>query len=254
MGTAFDPTFAIALGIALKQAETAGQNAAISDYTPPPGYTAIALITANDLASPLIEGVYQRASFGYLAQSAHNPNNILVVVRGTGTAAEWVQNIKFLRRPFWGQTQNGNVEDGFDDLTNSVKYTNPDGTSFSFLRPYQLTFAGHSLGSSIVTLLAMHWAIGYRDAAGVKVAGVYAFASPNVGDKLFADTYNRMVPNTFHIVIPQDIVPHLPPSLLGFQFVGQPVVLIPGADTKGGIEEYHDLNTYVALIRAQYRV
>lgn len=85
----------------------------------------------------------------------------------------------------------------------------------------RLWFTGHSLGGALATLAA--------DKFG-DVAGLYTYGSPRVGDKSFRDDF--FVP-AYRFVNNNDIVPRVPPEVLGYEHVG----LLKYIDCKGVIHE-----------------
>ncbi|MBF0284391.1 MAG: lipase family protein [Magnetococcales bacterium] len=83
-------------------------------------------------------------------------------------------------------------------------------------RSYWIT--GHSLGGALATLAAARLRFIEGDRP---MHGVYTFGSPRVGDKNFGEAYNRqLMGRTFRFVNNNDIVPRVPPRLLGYTHVG----------------------------------
>lgn len=87
---------------------------------------------------------------------------------------------------------------------------------------------GHSLGGALATLNAA--LLQSADSPANRVAGVYTFGSPRVGDESWAAAYQRLglAPITLRVVNGRDIVPLVPPpnaSGSGFQHVGQLVFI-----------------------------
>jgi predicted lipase len=81
-----------------------------------------------------------------------------------------------------------------------------------------VAITGHSLGSALCTLYVMENA-----AKGlVHNPVICTFASPRVGDQAFVDAFNKLPGVTsWHIKNTWDIVPKLPPALLGYGDVDQ---------------------------------
>jgi len=81
-----------------------------------------------------------------------------------------------------------------------------------------ILLTGHSLGGALAVLTAAEF---HRLIPG-RVASVYTFGMPRVGDVSFAVAYHQMLgPRTFRLVHGEDIVPTVAPSFLGFRHVGQ---------------------------------
>lgn len=190
----------------------------------PDGFRLRLVLMGNDLAGTSAE---DRVAYGLLAESE---DAIVIAIRGTETPLEWIQDARFGRIPFrtWGQTTTG-----FTQIYKSLSDPTPLLTAGK-----RLIITGHSLGAALATLLAI-------DLHSFNPE-VYAFAPPNAGDQAFADVYNSLVPSGYRIVELTDIVPHLPPTLMGYRNAGKSVVL----SHIGGIEDSHALSTYVASLES----
>ncbi len=82
-----------------------------------------------------------------------------------------------------------------------------------------LFFTGHSLGGALAILTAMRAA----QEPNVKKTVVYTFGSPRTGGKTFFDLY-PLGDSTFRLVDGTDIVPTVPPQLLGdYHHVGKAI-------------------------------
>eukprot|EP00854_Cymbomonas_tetramitiformis_P002630 gene2630-3395_t len=68
---------------------------------------------------------------------------------------------------------------------------------------------GHSLGGAIATVCA------FDLAQTRKVAAVYTYGQPRVGNFDFAHKYKELVPNHFRVTHNQDLVPHIPLLKMG---------------------------------------
>jgi hypothetical protein len=72
-----------------------------------------------------------------------------------------------------------------------------------------VTICGHSLGGALATLLVAD--VAANTACRTPVA--YTYASPRVGDHIFASSFNALVGTSYRIENRQDLVPKLPPVL-----------------------------------------
>jgi hypothetical protein len=216
-------------------------------------YTVVKTIYSNDLATdinpqrPLLEGF---KTIGIVAQNAADPADIFIAVRGTENIWEWIQDFKFLPRPFPNVPGSGLTEDGFTDMYLSFSLT--PGPSATFMTDIKallptnamVTIAGHSLGSALVTLFAMDLA-----ANSNLPLWVYTLASPRVGDLSFHNLFNHIVPNTFRVANRLDIVPKTPPPLFYFH-VGDETELIPSSAMKFDLLCEHHLTSYFNMLGA----
>ncbi|MEG9525439.1 MAG: lipase family protein [Hyphomicrobiales bacterium] len=82
----------------------------------------------------------------------------------------------------------------------------------------RLWFVGHSLGAALAALCAL-WA---AERLALKADRVFAFGMPRVGGEDFANRYETLLGDrTLRLVHGHDVVPHVPPSELGFRHVGR---------------------------------
>ncbi len=78
-------------------------------------------------------------------------------------------------------------------------------------RTARLIITGHSLGGALAILCTAD----LKNLFG-NVDLTYTFGQPRVGNQAFADWFEAGHPNTYRLIDYADIVPHLPPSNLGF--------------------------------------
>ena len=143
--------------------------------------------------------------------------HIVLVFRGSQQAADWATNFKFrmkqfavARMPQDDAIPTGEVHRGFHDAWQSVekrglyrlkKWYVPGKT--------QLWITGHSLGGALAAVAAT--SLEYQ---GFKVAGLYTFGQPRVGDWSFTRVVNsRMGDRMFRYVNNNDVVPLIPPQV-----------------------------------------
>jgi hypothetical protein len=226
-------------------------------------YNVITTIYANDLATDMnpLRGT-QTVSIGLMLQAVAS-SDLVIAIRGTEGIMEWVQDGKFGMVPCPFLTGAGNTEDGFTAMYSSMRTgtetdsptivgalsTLPLPTPVS--RNTRITICGHSLGGSLVTLLALDVAANTTFTNPT----VYSYASPRTGDTAFTNMYNHMVPSTFRIANRMDIVPKLPmPPLYDHVLVPnelnpvQWLPLPPKSMVKPELACQHILNTYLHLL------
>ena len=248
---------ALNLNDAINYAECVQAAAAISTlnvvpppYQIPPGYSLVTPLYANDLVTD-ISVVTSYVPFGFVAQ---NGPNYVVAIRGTDNILEWVDDAQFKMKACAVTGGVGQTEDGFTDVYASLGTSPNNGNTLigSFLKARlqpgdSVVVCGHSLGAALATLC------GYDIALNVQPSSlaVYTYASPNVGDGTFANSYNAEVPVTWRIVNPFDVVTHVPTEfMLGYRSVGDTVEFNPMGQVKMGILCYHHLQTYLHLMSA----
>jgi triacylglycerol lipase len=80
----------------------------------------------------------------------------------------------------------------------------------------RVVLIGHSLGAALATLCAVDIQYNFP---GMNIQCI-TFGSPRVGNKSFADSYNKRVPHTFRYVYKNDFIIHMPPKCIGFEHIG----------------------------------
>lgn len=221
---------------------------------PGSGYTVKKTLYACDIATdinPTRPGTEGWKTMGIVAVNDANPNDVFVAIRGTLTVWEWLQDAKFLPRPFNRVAGGGLAEDGFTDMYYSMSFTpsNCDGNFMQDLAALlpttaTVTVAGHSLGAAVATLLA------FDLAANTKfIPTLITLASPRVGDLTFMQVFNHIVPNAYRVANRLDVVPKVPPPLMYFH-VGDETELIPGSDLKFDLGCEHHLTSYFNMLGA----
>ena len=180
-------------------------------------YTVVTTIYANDLATDVHPGrAADEVSIGLICQSAVG-GDVVIAIRGTDAILEWIQDVRFDLVPCPFLMGAGQTEEGFTDMYTSLRTdAAPDSPTvvkalgaLQFPRPVgSLTVCGHSLGGALATLLALDVAAN----GNFRRPTVYTYASPRVGDSLFAGTYDQVVTASNRIENRLDIVPKLPPS------------------------------------------
>jgi hypothetical protein len=163
--------------------------------------------------------------FGFVAQAPGG--DAFLVFRGTETDADGAQDLRTDQTPYPLLPSFGNVHAGFASIYSALSpavvlavNALPGVTRFFF--------TGHSLGAGLATLAVPDVIAHTRLKPSPALPMVqYTLASPRVGDPQFADllTTQTNVP-TFRIVNTEDVVPDVPPPVIGallFKHVGTPV-------------------------------
>lgn len=227
-------------------------NAAGKPVIPGSGYRVKKTLYACDIATdfdPTRPGTEGWKTMGIVAANDADSNDVVIAIRGTLTVWEWLQDAKFLLRPFNRVSGGGLTEDGFTDMYYSMSFTASDCAG-NFMQDLvaqlpstaNVTVAGHSLGAAVATLLA------FDLGANTKfVPTLYTLASPRVGDLIFSQVFNHVIPNAFRVANRLDVVPKVPPPLMYFH-VGDETELIPGLSLKFDLGCEHHLTSYFNML------
>jgi predicted lipase len=213
-----------------------------SSFVLPAGYSLVTPIYADDIT----DNVSDYKIFGLIARSG---SDVVVAIRGTESFLEWIKDFELILVPF-PYAKAGNVEEGFKSFYASFVTGSTAGsprviTALAKLvadgSVKTLRIAGHSLGSSLATMLALDLAANSVYSAPI----VYTFGSPRVGDKVFAGTYDQLVSESWRIANANDLVPQLPPQLVGYAHVDAEVPINSDDHCRQTIVCWHALNTYL---------
>ncbi|KAL3828324.1 hypothetical protein ACJIZ3_017126 [Penstemon smallii] len=98
------------------------------------------------------------------------------------------------------------------------------GDSPELLRKWHIYVTGHSLGGALATLLALELSSSQLAKHGAISLTMYNFGSPRVGNRRFAEVYNKKVKDSWRVVNHRDIIPTVP-RLMGYCHVAQPIYL-----------------------------
>lgn len=213
-------------------------------------------IHGNELATDISPHTGEDVSYGFLAVSG--AKELVVALRGTATIWEWIHDLSFLLVPSPIPGLSGMTEDGFTSIFRSLTTRNQQGSAnlMNAIRALldsgvaaSVTVCGHSLGAALATLVAANVALDTT----VRSPTLYTFASPRVGEHLFARSFNAIVPASFRVANRQDLVPQLPPVLpLPYEHTHTLFALnSPHGAISQTIPCMHHLTTYLWLMAQQ---
>lgn len=252
-------------------------------------YKVLKTIYANDLATdingdrPTVEGM---KTMGIVAVNSADPGDIFVAIRGTLTVWEWMQDCRFLLRPFSNVSGGGLTEDGFTSMYDSFTFDTQapaggggsDGSKPSPFMSQLLALIPKTPGTAAtaatattpakpatpdsfsptthVTVTGHSLGAGLATLLALDLAShslvpntCITLASPRVGDLTFSHVFNHVVPNAYRVVNRLDVVPKVPPALMYFH-VGDETELVPSKESqlKFDIGCEHHLTTYLHLL------
>jgi hypothetical protein len=126
---------------------------------------------------------------------------------------------------YLGRTK-ADVHEGFDDAAAAVWNDVKAALTAASAAGSPIFITGHSLGAALAVVTADH----ARRELGLASAQVYLYGCPRVGRDDFVAAYDSTFgPTTYRLVHGHDIVPTVPPPLLGFHHVGRFLACSPGA-------------------------
>jgi triacylglycerol lipase len=227
----------------------------------PAGYTLTRTIQMTDSFGP----VQSRVFYGFVAVGG-TPQTAVVALRGTATNTEWWNDFMWDLVPFTQVPNGGQVAQGFHDIYNTFGTMTPGQQQST---PAPGTFAasiaqaateglaaevdpgglpvvvtGHSLGAALATLL-----IADLTANTPLKPQAWTFASPNVGDAVFAARYAAMSTVSWRIYNQVDVVPYFPVDIFAsYQPVTTGYAINSMGKAKWNLGCAHSLNTYMHVL------
>jgi triacylglycerol lipase len=160
--------------------------------------------------------------YGFALADAGAGNHV-IALRGTRSTFEWLEDALAFQVPIplaWFNDEDkvrlAQAHFGFL-LVFAFLAEQIQAASKQLASTSPVVVTGHSLGAGVATLAALASALfGYGDGQ----TSMYNFASPRVGDPVFAGAFNAFVPNGFRVVNLTDVVPILPPTPIAITLFG----------------------------------
>lgn len=173
--------------------------------------------------------------FGFAA--ANDQGETFLVIRGTETAQDWLDDVDGEQAAWpWSDGQ-GPVHTGFLKLYGSLR--DLALAALDSLQPQGSLWAcGHSLGCAVSSMAVLDMHERWPD----QPLQHYNFASPRLAAPAFAAAYNALNVPTFRVVNDSDLVPEMPPGFvdgLAYQHLGLAVTFTA---SYAGIEANHSLS------------
>lgn len=185
---------------------------------------------------------------GFALRSREDGHGV-IVLRGTMTTEEWLNNLNYRLTPFiTSKPEYGMVHQGFRDIYKGLRGRYRE-LAAEFSPESQLYLVGHSLGAAISTIGALD--LVYRTPERGKALQAYLYAPPRTGDAIFAQLYDELVGTSYRIVNVCDVVPYIP-----FEEISTiaDITGYPYADTKGAMAYVHQCGNPVANHIASYHM
>jgi len=276
----YDPARAVEYGQLIQLAyDMYGNGQGPTPAPPTPfqdGYTFTAWVQMRDFF--IEEGDW--TFYGFIAQRTSKANEFVLTIRGTGSNVEWLDDITaMVPVPMAGF---GKVAYGFNRIYQTLRVVKPAAAQSlgaeiqarsaqptgTFAEQVAATVreraaatartsdmkaeapsaavtievAGHSLGAALSTLYVAENASGGH----AIIPLICTFASPRVGDPVFATKFDELAISSWRIVNELDLVPKLP--FLGFQHVEAERAYNSGGSVNWSLACWHSLRTYLHLI------
>jgi triacylglycerol lipase len=144
-------------------------------------------------------------------------DELLIAFRGSDSKKDWHTNFLFCKKgiPYGNDSSKIRVHTGF---LNAYKSPGVRGKIHGFVTPEirRIRITGHSLGAALAVLCAVDLQYNFPD----RDYEAALFGCPRVGNRAFAESYNRRVFKTLRVENGNDIVTRVPLRLMGYWPVG----------------------------------
>jgi hypothetical protein len=267
---AFNPKVAVLYGQFVKAAYSMYDPATL---TPPPsadfpaGYQLTAWINMRDFILESTDPVF----YGFIAQSMTDANQFVLAIRGTSNGVEWWDDLNAAIKTPFKVPGYGSVGGGFARIYETLEVIErPTGAATApavaqslksiggfcqqvsaLVRRHVAATAratGRDTSGSIEAALATLYTLENALTGKIQNPGLCTFASPFVGDSTFATAFNGLGLSSWRIVNAPDIVPNLPPEILGFTHINTLQLYNSSGKVLPSLSCWHALTTYLALI------
>jgi kumamolisin len=226
--------------------------------------------------------------YGFIARSSADPTAFVLAIRGTSNAVEWWDDANAAVRTAFKVPNCGSVGAGFARIYDTLEVIERatgeaaapaamqslrSAGSFSrqvaslvkrhaaasaslagasgraSLAPSgpggaSIEVTGHSLGAALATL----YTIENARTDQISSPRICTFASPLVGDATFVAAFNSLALTSWRVVNQRDVVPKLPPEILGFRHVDTLQSFDSAGRVKPSLLCWHAMATYLSLI------
>lgn len=150
--------------------------------------------------------------------------SVVVAFRGSMDITNWVDNFTFNKRRPYKDFPNVKVHQGFywayrsvaDQVVPAVKKQLEMHPNASVM------VTGHSLGAAVAAICTFE--LEYVE--NVTVGALYTFGEPRPGNSEFSTMLHNASIDMFRVTHFRDVVPHLPPTWVGFQHTTREVRVI----------------------------
>ena len=275
----FDPRTAVLCGRFVQAAYTM-YSADPNNLTPsqsadfPAGYQLAAWLHMQDF----ILGSTGPVFYGFIAQSTTEAHRFVLAIRGTSNGVEWwddasavlkmpfkvpgcgsvgqgfariYDTLEVVERPTGAAAMIGAAQSlrsigGFSQQVSSLvkRHSAAAARAAEAALPASIDITGHSLGAALATLYTLENARIDR----MQTPLLCSFASPFVGDSTFAAAFDGLGLTSWRIENVPDIVPKLPPAILGFVHVDTAQMVNSTGKVTSSPSCWHALATYLSLI------
>ena len=144
--------------------------------------------------------------------------------RGSHNIDNWISDINFIKKAYPNSPSTAQVHQGFYEAYQTLQQQTLNAVShlMSLHSTAKIIVTGHSLGAALATFAALDIKTMLQPKTQILF---YSYGSPRAGDQGFSDYLMTQFPGTnYHRVVhTNDIVPHVPITVMGFNHGGNEV-------------------------------
>eukprot|EP01116_Phalansterium_solitarium_P025460 TRINITY_DN9753_c0_g1_i1.p1 TRINITY_DN9753_c0_g1~~TRINITY_DN9753_c0_g1_i1.p1 ORF type:complete len:332 (+),score=58.81 TRINITY_DN9753_c0_g1_i1:108-1103(+) len=179
---------------------------------------------APGLETPAVKFLLSNETYNVFGWAGSLSDQVIISFRGTepDSLDNWIEDLKTATMRPYPDVPNALVHDGFYEAYKAVRdQVRVAAKLLQLQNPNKpMVITGHSLGGALAQLCAVDLV-----QSGVVAGPVYIwnFGQPRVGNAVFAKFASSVVQHVYRTINMDDIVPHLPPTVLGFVHAPQEV-------------------------------
>ncbi|TYZ60198.1 hypothetical protein PybrP1_003520 [[Pythium] brassicae (nom. inval.)] len=157
----------------------------------------------------------KKDSFQGLVGYSAADNAVVVAFRGSMDVTNWIDNMTFIKKRAYAAYPSVKVHQGFYWVYRSVAaQLVPLVRELVAAYPgARVLVTGHSLGAAVAAICTFELALLEK----IPVAALYTFGAPRAGNAEFSAALRNASLDVFRVTHFRDVVPHLPPTWIGFQ-------------------------------------
>ncbi|RKP38608.1 Alpha/Beta hydrolase protein, partial [Dimargaris cristalligena] len=158
----------------------------------------------------------KKRAVGYVAIN-NDIKSVSMVFRGTDNINQYLTDLQIKKKDWPDWAKGSAVHTGFLEAYEAVSDSLYKQVTNQLAKhpSHNLTISGHSLGAALASLAAVDFV--HRNKTLASIMRVVTFGKPRVGNQDYVDHYNSLDLDSIFVVNKDDIVPHLPPKILGYR-------------------------------------
>ncbi|KAI8323418.1 alpha/beta-hydrolase, partial [Martensiomyces pterosporus] len=169
-------------------------------------------------------------SHGFVAHKS-DTKEIIISFRGTKTITDWITDADFALHDWPSDIRDSKVHKGFLEAYTSVSVQVKSAVLGLIERypDYSVVFTGHSLGGAQAAIALTDFLVSHANYKSK--LSLYTYGQPRTGNGAFAGWLSAQGVPIYRTTYHYDIVPHIPPKILGYAHHTQEAYYAPNSNS-----------------------